>query len=582
MADESIDYIEQPSEEARRVLDGLYLSIESTDNAARFALYDGQFKVVYQYYGAEYGPVPTYLPEAWQPLFQKAGTDISYEPFFRAVSYADGQKVFEYCVVTPILDFDDNILGYVEVASKTQPIIVELANAAHRSAAYCPASQHRFSISTDTNIFQALEKHLKWDKERSSVTVNTGDQYYQSTVLPLRNPEKAIIGQLWLTEENTQAVLAGRRASLMAVLSFVVILMVSIGASTLWMRWLIVAPLKRININMQDVAEGEGDLTRRLNVQSQDEIGDIARWFNAFVEKLQGIISDISRNTATLEQAAVVLSGTADSMSNDAGTMHEQSMSVAQAGRQLSSNINEIAAGAEQMSNAINTVATAVEEISASVDEEAKTCEQGARMAQQAFDQTENIKQTLSAFGNSADQISSVVDLISSIADQTNLLALNATIEAASAGEAGKGFAVVANEVKDLAKQSADATGRIAEQIRAMQQNARETIRQIEDVAKVIEEVNNINGTIAASVEEQSATTNEVAKTVGEANQSAGEIAGNVQTAASGAHDVSSNIDSVNQLVEHTQQGVTETRKNATELNTLAAELRRLVDHFRV
>ncbi|MCP4031850.1 MAG: hypothetical protein GY734_11495, partial [Herbaspirillum sp.] len=177
-------------------------------------------------------------------------------------------------------------------------------------------------------------------------------------------------------------------------------------------------------------------------------------------------------------------------------------------------NVKQVAKSGGDMRAQIDSVASSVEEMTASLNEVAKNTAKGSRISQNASRRTEQVNVRMDALVTASNQIGKVIGVIKDIADQTNMLALNATIEAAGAGDAGKGFAVVAGEVKELAKQSADATGEISAQIEEIQKSVSDAVQAIEDINKVISETASINEMIAASVEEQTATANEISKSV--------------------------------------------------------------------
>ena len=326
----------------------------------------------------------------------------------------------------------------------------------------------------------------------------------------------------------------------------------------------------------------KGDLTQRLSVQQNDEVGQLAKSLNAMADNLKERIKEISSGSTTLSASSEELSAVSTQLAANAEEMTNQSNTVASATEQATANVNNISAAAEEMSTGVSTVATAIEEMSSSLNEVSKNCQKESQIASNANSQAKSTRDMMERLGVSSKEIGKVIEVINDIADQTNLLALNATIEAASAGEAGKGFAVVANEVKELAKQTAQATDQIGRQIEEMQNNTTSAVTAIEEITKVIEEINSISHTIVSAVEEQSATVNEIAKTVGGASQAATEIAKNVGESAKGLVEVSSNIQGVNKAATDTAGGVANIRQSAQDLSKLALGLQKIVGQFKV
>ena len=180
----------------------------------------------------------------------------------------------------------------------------------------------------------------------------------------------------------------------------------------------------------------------------------------------------------------------------------------------------------------------------------------------------ESVNATVGQLGASSMEIGNVVSLITSIAEQTNLLALNATIEAARAGDAGKGFAVVASEVKDLAQETAKATGDIFTRVQAIQTDAEAAVEAIGKIVDVIEKINNYSTMIASAVEEQTSTTTEISRSITEA--------------ATGSSQIAENITGVATASDLTTEGVNESRRTADEVARMAGELQRVVGQFQV
>jgi hypothetical protein len=193
---------------------------------------------------------------------------------------------------------------------------------------------------------------------------------------------------------------------------------------------------------------------------------------------------------------------------------------------------------------------------------------EAASVARDAVQTARAANATVAKLGNSSAEIGEVTKVITAIAQQTNLLALNATIEAARAGEAGKGFAVVANEVKELAKQTAKSTGDISRKIAAIQSDTKGAVEAIGTIAGVIGQINDISSTIAAAVEQQSATTNEMKR--------------NVDEAATGAGEISSSIGGVARVADGTSTLAQESQTAAQELAEVAKLLSGLMAQFKI
>lgn len=261
------------------------------------------------------------------------------------------------------------------------------------------------------------------------------------------------------------------------------------------------------------------------------------------------IQQQVQQATERLTVSSEELSAVSAQMAGGATETAAQATRVATAAAQIKANVASVASASEQMS--------------ATVREIAGNASDSARTARQARELAADANQTVQALSNSSAAIGKVTKVISTIAEQTNLLALNATIEAARAGEAGKGFAVVANEVKELAKETARATEEIAQQIDAIQGATLRSVAVIGDVAKVIEQIDGYATSIAASVEEQSATVRDIAR--------------NANDVSLGVSDVVENIDGVAAAAHQAEQNAALTQSSAGSVNDLAMTLRKLV-----
>ena len=252
------------------------------------------------------------------------------------------------------------------------------------------------------------------------------------------------------------------------------------------MRKMVSKPINAVVKGLKDAAQGEGDLTKRLEVNSQDEVGSLSNWFNIFVKKIQGIITDIAGNSENLNASSDKLLTIFQKMSKGVDNMSSKSNSVAKAADEMSSNMSSVAEAAEQSSANISMVSSAAEEMTSTINEIAQNTEKTRNTSNHAVLRIKKAADNIEHLRVSAQDIGKVVETINDISDQTNLLALNATIEAARAGEAGKGFAVVANEIKALARQTAEATLEIKEKIESIQGSTQATVSEIQEITKAI------------------------------------------------------------------------------------------------
>ncbi|MCP4118970.1 MAG: methyl-accepting chemotaxis protein [Desulfobacteraceae bacterium] len=343
-----------------------------------------------------------------------------------------------------------------------------------------------------------------------------------------------------------------------------------------------VNPLNAAVKGLKDIAEGEGDLTMRLGVTSRDEIGELASWFNTFLEKLQAIIRQIKDNAVHVEESSTGLSAIAVQLSSGAGNTATRANAVAAATEEMSASVATVAAAMEQSSTNTAMVASAAEEMNATITEISKNAEQARAITVEAVERSRGASDRMSELGRAALAIGKVTETITDISEQTNLLALNATIEAARAGEAGKGFAVVANEIKALAMQTAEATLDIRTQIEGVQNSTTISGSEIREISDVIDKVNEIVATIAAAVGEQSSVTNEIADNIGQVSQGVQEVNQNVAQCSQVADEISSDITQVDSQAEEISSGSGQVKLSAEGLSAMSMELTKLVGRFKV
>jgi methyl-accepting chemotaxis protein len=385
-------------------------------------------------------------------------------------------------------------------------------------------------------------------------------------------------------------------------------------------------------------AIARGDLTQRLNLKQNDEIGRLTQAMDQAAGAFSRTIGDIRRVSDGVAASGSELTTVSHQLLAQSEEMSAQAGHVAEGAGGASAAIDAMAAGAEQVSVNVASISSASEEISvnaravsASAQATSENLAAAAGAVRQAITAFEQISQdarvgsqvasealtmsgqataAMNALDRSSGEISKVTETIKMIALQTNLLALNATIEATSAGEAGKGFAVVAHEIKELAHQSGQAAGDIARRIEDVQAGTREAVRVIQGVAEIIGRINTSAGRISQAVGQQTQAANtsagnlsqassgvehiatsiaevaqgatDMSRNAAEAAQGATDVSRNAAEAAQGVKDISMNIQGVSQATRDNTASAQQVSAAAERLANVAAELKRLVGVFRI
>ena len=314
----------------------------------------------------------------------------------------------------------------------------------------------------------------------------------------------------------------------------------------------ITQPLASVVKVLRTVARG--DLSPRVADSARDEVGRMGVALDETLDTVSATMHSISGGSTTLSASSEELLAVSQELGSTAEETARQAESVSAAAEQVSHSLQSVSAGAEEMA--------------ASIREIARNTSGAAEVGAQAAAVARSTRVTVSQLGASSEEIGEVTKAITSIAQQTNLLALNATIEAARAGEAGKGFAVVASEVKDLARLTMRSSEDIGQRLSAIQGETREAVAAIEQIADIIEQINEMQTAVASAVDEQAITTKEIGHSITDA--------------AAGSSDIARNIVGVADAALGTSRGAAATQQSADELASLAAQLLTLVRQFQV
>ena len=340
-------------------------------------------------------------------------------------------------------------------------------------------------------------------------------------------------------------------ARALTVAALVVGVLVAVAMALLIVRS-VMRPVDQLHTVLEQVAGG--DLSVRAGETGGAEIGEVARSLDSTLDSLRDVLVLVSSSAGRLAAASQALDAGAAGMAASARTATTQADVVVTFAGEVGTSVDIVATGSQQMEAAIREIS--------------QNASEASRVAGQAVEVAETTTRMVGKLGDSSQEIAAVVKLINGIAEQTNLLALNATIEAARAGEAGKGFAVVASEVKELAQETARATEDIGQRVEAIQADTAGAVDAIRQISSVIAEINDYQATIAAAVEEQTATTNEMNRNVVEAAGSSRSIATAISGLAAGT--------------QQTNAGVAEAQRSAAELSRMSDELQDAVRRFTV
>ncbi|MBN2807871.1 MAG: nitrate- and nitrite sensing domain-containing protein [Deltaproteobacteria bacterium] len=374
---------------------------------------------------------------------------------------------------------------------------------------------------------------------------------------------------------------AKQKKLIFILFSFIIILGLSLVFMVLTSLSLIKG-LKKATAIALDLAEGDGDLTKRMGFTSKDEIGVLGRGIDKLLNTLGNMIGQVQNSGTILGNSGEELTTLASQMEEASSDIQNRANGVAAAAEEMSINMNTVAAAVEEAATNVTTVAAATGSIAEAGMEIADNAKKAQTMTDEAVTRTRSSYELISDLGSAAQEIGKVTETIATISTQTNLLALNATIEAARAGDAGKGFAVVANEIKALARQTAEATVEINARIQRIQNSTDKSVSEIEEILQVINRVDSIVDDIAAAVENQAATTSEIAENIDQASIGIQDVANNVSQVSSVSSEVAQDIAKVSYSSQELADNSDRVRHSAEELNKMTRQLREVTDRFKV
>ena len=376
------------------------------------------------------------------------------------------------------------------------------------------------------------------------------------------------LGMLTLSIPMGEAIALSNRSLLQTGGLMATIVAIIMVVTYFLLRNIVLKPLARMSDISRDIAKGEGDLTKRVPAEGNDEIAQMGCYFNEFIEKLQQMIKKVAHVTDKVASSSVELSVTAEEISKGTDS--------------LTSRASQTAAAVEQMTTTVGQVAQNSSKAAGLAQDTVKTAQEGGTVVsstisgmQQLSEAVSNSATIISDLGKSSDQIGEIVRTIEDIADQTNLLALNAAIEAARAGDQGRGFAVVADEVRKLAERTTKATKEIGDMIRQIQHDTRGAVDSMQQgTQKVTAGVDLVNKTGQAL--------SQIVRMVSESADMIRQIAVASEEQSVATQQIAGDIENVAKVTKESSSGAHESAKASQDLSQLAVELQGIVGAFKI
>ncbi|MEK1940588.1 MAG: methyl-accepting chemotaxis protein [Pseudomonas sp.] len=478
------------------------------------------------------------------------GADLTVD-FIQELLIAADSKLYDGAGELALISNNGRIVAYTKDASKRGTPSAEVLPGIGDLKSL-PLGEPSFSTNKDTGTLQLL------------MPFSIGDTSSRWTLV-MQLPEQAVYAEMNALHQS----LNDQRATDVLGMTLVGLLIAGIGLLVIWfVGYGIARPLKQMVLMLDDIAQGDGDLTKRLQVDRADELGQIANGFNTFLNKLQNMIRDV---VGSVQKVSDSSENTADIAIRTNQGVQRQMIEI----DQVATAVHEMTATAQDVARNATLAAESANAADRSANEGKRIVNNTSQAIASLATEIGRAVAVVQNLAKDSENINAILTAIRGIAEQTNLLALNAAIEAARAGEQGRGFAVVADEVRNLAQKTQQATEEIQAMIQQLQQGTREVVKVMEDsqgktddsvkhaaeaagaldaITQAVSVINDMNTQIASAAEEQSAV----------------------------AEDINRNVTNIGQVAAEVAGGADEASQASAELTKLAEQQRRLINQFRV
>ncbi|MBI5921515.1 MAG: HAMP domain-containing protein [Betaproteobacteria bacterium] len=424
-------------------------------------------------------------------------------------------------------------------------------------------------VLTSGKPFYAVQETAQGEILRAVIpTTNEKNYLGKNCTICHKVPEGAVLGAVSMNISLNSINQAVSEATLKIVVAAIGLMVLMMGFIYLFINRAVSQPLEKLSQSLSEIAEGEGDLTRRLKADSQDEIGRTSAIFNSFMDKLQSVVRDVKDSAAKVMTTSHQLAESSLQLTKSTDQQNEATVAMAAAIEEITVSIANVSASSG------NAHEMAVEAGTLS--------QEGHQAVQQAVGEMNKISESVGSstvlirdLDDKSNQISNIVSVIKDIADQTNLLALNAAIEAARAGEQGRGFAVVADEVRKLAERTSVSTQEIGKMIATIQESTQSSVQGMELSSTQVQEGVQMAARSGESMARIEASTGKVMGAVDE-------ISTALREQSLAANQLAQEVEKIAQRTEKNGLSAKESAQAAGHLEELAATLKQAVDRFRV
>ena len=389
-----------------------------------------------------------------------------------------------------------------------------------------------------------------------------------------------IHGAFEIITSKSEAKSAVAKATITMILWSIGILFGIFGVIWLLIQKNVIKPLDKSQNFIKAIAEG--DMTKTIDTDAEDEFGQIAKNLYSMSSNLNSIIKTIKSGIETLSVSSKEMFEISSILYKSSDETTGKSDKVSNLSGDLNELINNVESSTEVLTANVKTVASSTELMRGNINDISQSTNKAMTISSEAVQQAKKASDRLDKLNKSITEIDKITQTITDISEQTNLLALNATIESARAGEAGKGFAVVSNEIKELSRQTSDATEEIKNKIKNIQTQTSETVEEIVKILQVINDVNEMISSVAKAMEDQSEATNDIASNSAEASGAVSQVNDNVSSSSNSSKEIAENMKELHETAGTISVNSAKIKLYASELSRLSSQLDEKMGTFNV